>query len=499
MLKIRKFPVFQSNTPFVYISKDCQIFPVKREDSGLKVMVQTDSTSFYGELCLVEESEMLSFDELGIGNPLFETLSLKEGQEVSLFYAETPTSLDILKTKISGDILSPQDQKQILKDISTNHYSCAEIASFLVANSSFYSPQEVLSLTENLIETFTPLAFNAHEKRIVDDFSIGGVLGNRVGLIVQAILMSAGYCVPKVLPHTVNSCSGTLDVMHVFSRIHLSKREIEKSISSLGGCLASSSFPFVFSKTDETIIQTERLLGLTTFPQLVASVMARKKVLGVSSLVIDIPVGEHCKVSLLSEAVQLKKLFEYVGKSLDIKTNVVLTDGTEPIGLGIGPFFEAQDVLKVLKNAKEAPVDLKEKSLFLAARLFDMQEDIKAGEGLEKATALLSSGKAYEIFNTLTYMQGQKALNFSKASFSFDAVAPKAGLIKKIDSAYLRKIAKEAGAPYKPTSGLKLNKKTGDCVEKGETLYQVYTSSASAYSYLKRLMEGSLGYEILEN
>lgn len=37
----------------------------------------------------------------------------------------------------------------------------------------------------------------------------------------------------------------------------------------------------------------------------------------------------------------LRKLFEYVGDMLSMKIDVIVTDGSEPVGNGIGPVLEA--------------------------------------------------------------------------------------------------------------------------------------------------------------
>jgi thymidine phosphorylase len=45
----------------------------------------------------------------------------------------------------------------------------------------------------------------------------------------------------------------------------------------------------------------------------------------------------------------LKKLLKTVAKHLDIHLKVIITDGGQPVGRGIGPALEAQDVLAVLQ------------------------------------------------------------------------------------------------------------------------------------------------------
>ena len=55
---------------------------------------------------------------------------------------------------------------------------------------------------------------------------------------------------------------------------------------------------------------------------------------------------------------RLRKLFEFVGDHFGIAVEVITTDGRQPIGNGIGPVLEAQDVMAVLGNdpQRAAPI-----------------------------------------------------------------------------------------------------------------------------------------------
>ncbi|MCH7902830.1 thymidine phosphorylase, partial [archaeon] len=73
-------------------------------------------------------------------------------------------------------------------------------------------------------------------------------------------------------------------------------------------------------------------------------------------ILIDIPHGQGSKFSKKG-ALSLKKDFEYLGKYFHKKLKCVLTDGSQPIGCGIGPGPEMQDIIKVLDPEKRGPRD----------------------------------------------------------------------------------------------------------------------------------------------
>ena len=96
---------------------------------------------------------------------------------------------------------------------------------------------------------------------------------------------------------------------------------------------------------------------------MVASILSKKLAAGATHLIIDIPVGPTAKMRHMRQALQLRKLFEFVGDRIGIQLEVVITDGRQPVGRGVGPRLEVRDVMQVLKNDPDAPVDLRQKSL----------------------------------------------------------------------------------------------------------------------------------------
>src|SRR6185312_2607670 len=123
------------------------------------------------------------------------------------------------------------------------------------------------------------------------------------------------------------------------------------------------------SPADDILISVERPLGVDTPEQMVASIMSKKLAAGSTHLLIDIPIGPTAKVRSLEQGHRLRKLFEFVGASFGLTVDVALTDGSRPIGRGIGPELEIRDVLQVLDRDPDAPRDLRDKALRLAGQL----------------------------------------------------------------------------------------------------------------------------------
>src|SRR3989338_5210193 len=112
--------------------------------------------------------------------------------------------------------------------------------------------------------------------------------------------------------------------------------------------------------------------------------MAKKLAVGATHVLIDIPCGKTAKVTK-QEAVKLRKKFLWLAKYFKIKLDCILTDGSQPIGNGIGPILEMRDVLAVLKQLPSKPMDLEKKSLFLSAGLLELAGRAGRGHGIKLA------------------------------------------------------------------------------------------------------------------
>lgn len=223
----------------------------------------------------------------------------------------------------------------------------------------------------------------------------------------------------------------------------------------------------------------------------------RKKIAaGSTHLLIDIPIGASAKIHDNKEGLQLRKLFEYIGDLFSLHIEVVFTDGSQPIGNGIGPALEARDVLQVLSNQKEAPADLREKSLRLAGRILEFDPDVRGGQGYVIARDILESGRAFDKMQSIIMAQGKQDKHEHEAPLHYDVLAQDNGYIHSIDNLKIANIASLAGAPIDNLAGIYLTKKVGDKVNKGDTLFTIYACFKSEFEFAKNLADEGDVYTI---
>jgi len=250
------------------------------------------------------------------------------------------------------------------------------------------------------------------------------------------------------------------------------------------------------SPADDILISVERPLSLDTREQMVASIMSKKLAAGSTHLLIDLPVGPSAKLTTALDAMRLRKLFEFVGDHFGIAVEVITTDGRQPIGNGIGPVLEAQDVMAVLANDPAAPTDLREKSLRLAAHLLDYDPELRGGKGYARARELLDSGAALKQMQKIIDAQGPSCARTELGTLTFDVLAPRDGVVEAIDCLRFNRLARTAGAPIDKGAGIKLFKKIGDPVEKGEPLYRIHAFDVPEFDLAIAGAKADNGYVI---
>lgn len=204
-----------------------------------------------------------------------------------------------------------------------------EIGAFLVACAAFMTTAETLGLTRAMANVGERLSWAS--PLIVDKHCIGGIPGNRTSMIVVPIVAAHGLIIPKTSSRAITSPSGTSDTMEVLANVDISAERMQAIVAKENAVLAWGG-RVNLSPADDILISVERPLRIDTFEQMVASILSKKLAAGSTHLVIDIPVGPTAKVRSQQEAVRLRKLFEYVATHLGITVDIVLTNGSQPIG-----------------------------------------------------------------------------------------------------------------------------------------------------------------------
>jgi thymidine phosphorylase len=493
-LKLRRVAIDTYKENVAYLHRDCQVYRSEGFQALSKVEICHDGHSVLASLNVVDDVDITGKDELGLSIEAFQQLSLAEGTSVSVAHAKPPASLHAVHRKIAGERLSLEDYEAITRDIVAHRYAKIELAAFLVACSETgMERDEILNLTRAMVDSGERLEWG--EPLVADKHCIGGVPGNRTSMLVVPIVAAHGMFIPKTSSRAITSPAGTADTMEVFAEVELAPDKLKQIVRAHRGCLAWGGTARL-APVDDILISVERPLSIDSPGQLVASILSKKLAAGATHLLIDIPMGPTAKVRSQTAALRLRKLFEFVGDRVGLELEVVITDGLQPIGRGIGPVLEARDVMQVLENAPEQPRDLREKALQLASRILEFDPDVRGGQGYTLARDILESGRALEKMQAIIDAQGRRQAKLEPGHLRTTIDAPMGGHVRAIDNLQLARIARLAGAPMDKGAGVDLLHRVGDRVRQGEPLYAIHAEIDADFGFATETAHQGSGFLI---
>jgi thymidine phosphorylase len=494
-LRLRRVAIDTYQENVAYLHRDCQVYRSEGFQALAKIEIGGADAGgpVLATLNVVDDASITAPGELGLSVQAFRQLELEEGAPVTVAHAKPPASLSVVHRKISGERLNYADYTAITRDIVDHRYSKIEMAAFLVAcNETGIERDEVLYLTRAMAESGERIDW--HEPLVADKHCIGGIPGNRTSMLVVPIVAAHGMFIPKTSSRAITSPAGTADTMEVLARVELPPDRLNDIVRAHRGCLAWGGTARL-APVDDILISVERPLSLDSPGQLVASILAKKLATGATHLLIDIPMGPTAKVRSQAAALRLRKLFEFVGDRVGLELEVMVTDGRQPVGRGIGPVLEARDIMQVLQNDPDQPRDLREKAIQLAGRILEFDPDVRGGQGYTLARDILESGRALEKMSAIIAAQGPSPV-YAVGRLCEEIEADRDGQVAAIDNLQLARIARLAGAPMDKGAGVELYKKVGDKVRRGESLYAIHAEFAADFGFANEAAARDSGFAI---
>lgn len=426
------------------------------------------------------KNTLIAADEIGLSEVTARDLGLPAGSHVQATIAPAPRSVDLVRQKLEGQRLDRAAFDAILADVVQHRYSKVELSMFVLGCAlRTLDLQELVDYTRAMIAAGARLDFGPGP--IVDKHCVGGIPGNRTTMVAVPILASLGVTIPKTSSRAITSPAGTADTMGALAEVALPPSRLYSVVQEVHGCIAWGG-ALELAPADDILITVERPMEIDTEAQMVASILAKKKTVGATHVLIDIPVGSTAKVRSLTAAERLASLFRAVAEQIDLRLEVLITEARGPIGWGIGPRLEALDVLAVLQREETAPFDLREKALYLAARILEMSGIVSPSGGYRAAQQALDSGAAEKTFDRIVAAQGAREFP-PEAPYRTVLPAPADGRIREIDCWEIARVAKRAGAPANPSAGVRLLRTVGDVVTKGEPLFEIHAQSEAQLEF----------------
>jgi len=478
-LRLRRLGIDTYQEPVIYMRSDCHVCRAEGFEAQSRVQVAHDGHAIVATLNVVT-GDLLAPDEVGLSEVAWRLLGARAGDAVALSHPPVLDSLGRVRAKLYGERLGDTDMRAIVRDVAAGRYADIYLSAFIAACAGDrLDLAETVALTRAMIDAGERLVWG--RAPVVDKHCVGGLPGNRTTLIVVPIVAAFGLTMPKTSSRAITSPAGTADVMETLTEVELDVPAMRRVVEREGGCIVWGG-AVRLSPADDILIRVERPLDLDSEGLLVASMLSKKAAAGSSHVVIDIPVGETAKVRSPEAAQALSHRLVEAGRAVGLTVQTVVTDGTQPVGRGIGPALEARDVLAVLRRKADAPADLRERALRLAGAVLEFAPGVAPGDGVRRARDILDDGRAWNKFEAICAAQGGLRMP-PVAAHTHAVTAAQCGRVTAFDNRRLARVAKLAGAPRAPAAGLDLHVLLGAEVEAGMPLFTVHAEAPGVLAY----------------
>lgn len=478
-LRVRRLGVDTQFEPVVFMHKECAVCRSEGFVAHNRLLLRAGERHVIATLYQVT-NDLIAHDEAALSESAWSRLELNEGDTIAISHPDPLESLSHIRGRIYGNGLSEEALLSITADIVNGKYSDIHLSSFITACAARpLDHGEVLGLTKAMVDVGDRLSWNA--EIVLDKHSVGGLPGNRTTPIIVPIIAALGLTMPKTSSRAITSPAGTADTMETMAPVDLAIPDIHRVVEREGGCVVWGG-AIRLSPADDILIRIERALDLDSEGQMIASVLSKKIAAGSTHLILDMPVGPTAKVRSREAAEALSAGLVGVAEAFGIKARVIIGDGTEPIGRGIGPSLEANDVLAVLQCLPAAPRDLRNRAVTLAGALIELGGLAEHGRGAILAAESLDDGRAWAKFQRICEAQGGMRTP-PGSSHRKPLAAERTGRVNVMDNRKIAKLAKLAGAQEAKAAGVELHVRPGDIVSAGQPLCTVHAEAQGELAY----------------
>lgn len=399
--------------------------------------------------------------------------------------------VDLIEKKREKEELTREEIKFLLNEYLVGNVPDYQMSAFLMA--TYFNDMtagELLEFTMTMKDSGDTVKFDDVDKFLVDKHSTGGV-GDKVTIVLAPILSALGMGTTKLSGKGLGHTGGTIDKFESIKGFKFSKTrdDVVKIANKTGIGLMGYSDKIV--PLDKKIYALRDVTAtVPSIPLIASSIMSKKLAIQSDVIILDVKVGDGAFMKDIDHAKELARRMIEIGTGAGRKVKVVLSNMDEPLGYSIGNANEIIESIEMLKG--NAPEDLKEVVYTIAELALKAKGEItELSEGIEKIDAVINSGLALSKlreFITESGGNGDLVDDYSilpTAKNKMEVFSNKEGYVSKIKAEEVGKAAMIIGAGRATKEdevdhavGLKILKKVGDKIKKGEKIAEIYYNDA---------------------
>ncbi len=405
---------------------------------------------------------------------------------------------DIIRKKRDGAALSEQEIKWFIEGYVKGEIPDYQVSALLMAiYFNGMTVEETAALTFAIRDSGEKLKFNNIEGLRVDKHSTGGV-GDKTSLIVTPIVATLGVKVAKMSGRGLGHTGGTVDKLEAIPgfRTDLPIEEFEEIVNRVGIAIVGQNA--TLAPADKLLYALRDVTAtVDSLPLIVSSIMSKKLAADDDCVVLDVKTGSGSFMKTPEASRELAERMVAIGKAAGKRMRALITDMDRPLGNGIGNTIEVVEAIETLKG--RGPADLTELSIALASHMLVISDRGTYEQCEKNVRRVIDSGEALATFAKMAEAQGGDPdwiLNpekFPTAEHSKEVKAERDGYITSVNTEGYGTASLLLGAGRNTmddkidfAAGIKLIKKTGDKVSKGDTLAILYASDKSKFDAAER-------------
>ena len=399
--------------------------------------------------------------------------------------------VDLIEKKREKEELTREEIKFLLNEYLVGNVPDYQMSAFLMA--TYFNDMtagELLEFTMTMRDSGDTVKFDDIDKFLVDKHSTGGV-GDKVTIVLAPILSALGMGTTKLSGKGLGHTGGPIDKFESIKGFKFSKTrdDVVKIANKTGIGLMGYSDKIV--PLDKKIYALRDVTAtVPSIPLIASSIMSKKLAIQSDVIILDVKVGDGAFMKDIEHAKELARRMIEIGTGAGRKVKVVLSNMDEPLGYLIGNANEIIESIEMLKG--NAPKDLKEVVYTIAELALKAKGEItELSEGIEKIDAVINSGLALSKlreFIAESGGNGDLVDDYSilpAAKNKIEVFSNKEGYVSKIKAEEVGKAAMIIGAGRATKEdevdhavGLKILKKVGDKIKKGEKIAEIYYNDA---------------------
>lgn len=399
--------------------------------------------------------------------------------------------VDLIEKKREKEELTKEEIKFLLNEYLVGNVPDYQMSAFLMA--TYFNDMtagELLEFTMTMRDSGDTVKFDDVDKFLVDKHSTGGV-GDKVTIVLAPILSALGMGTTKLSGKGLGHTGGTIDKFESIKGFKFSKTrdDVVKIANKTGIGLMGYSDKIV--PLDKKIYALRDVTAtVPSIPLIASSIMSKKLAIQSDVIILDVKVGDGAFMKDIDHAKELARRMIEIGTGAGRKVKVVLSNMDEPLGYSIGNANEIIESIEMLKG--NAPEDLKEVVYTITELALKAKGEItELSEGIEKIDDVINSGLALSKLREFIIESGGNGdlvddySILPTAKNKMEVFSNKEGYVSKIKAEEVGKAAMIIGAGRATKEdevdhavGLKILKKVGDKIEKGEKIAEIYYNDA---------------------